>query len=119
MYLNPFITATYFSENPFAAPDRKYPIDFGFPINNNYLVSIDLGDQYEIISLPENKLLRLPENDGSLSVVYSVSGNKVNIRLALKLNRTHFPAEAYKSLQEFFITLMQIQNESPIKLKKI
>lgn len=119
LYLNPFITATYFSENPFTAPDRQYPIDFGFPINNNYLVSIDLGDQYEIISLPENKLLRLPENDGSLSVVYSVSGNKVNIRLALKLNRTHFPAEAYKSLQEFFITLTQIQNESPIKLKKI
>ena len=110
---------TYFSENPFKKETREYPIDFGFPVQNNYLVSIDVKDQYEIVKVPANKLLKLPENDGELSVVYDVSGSKVNIRLSVKLNNTSFATEAYKSLQEFFTELIKIQAEEPIELKRL
>ena len=119
LFLYPFLMETYFSENPFTKPERLYPIDFGFPVINNYLVSIDVKDQYEIIKVPNNKLLKLPENDGELSVVYDVAGSKVNIRLSVKLNNPSFAPEAYKSLQEFFIELIKIQSEEPIELKKI
>lgn len=119
LFLYPFLMETYFSENPFTKEKRHYPIDFGFPVLNNYLVSIDVKDQYEILKVPTNKLLRLPENDGELSVVYDVSGNKVNIRLSVKLNNHSFGPEAYKSLQEFFTELIKIQSEEPIELKRI
>lgn len=119
LYLYPFLMQTYFSENPFLKDSRKYPIDFGFPVINNYLISIDVKDQYEILSVPENKLMRLPNNDGELSVVYDVSETKVNIRLSLKLNNHSFPTEAYQSLREFFTELIKIQSEEPITLKKI
>lgn len=119
LFLYPFLMQTYFSENPFLKESRKYPIDLGFPIINNYLISIDVKDQYEIIHVPENKLMRLPENDGELSVVYDVSGSKINIRLSVKLNNYSFPKEAYQSLHEFFTELVKIQSEEPITLKKI
>ena len=119
LFLYPFLMQTYFSENPFKKETREYPIDFGFPVQNNYLVSIDVKDQYEIVKVPANKLLKLPENDGELSVVYDVSGSKVNIRLSVKLNNTSFATEAYKSLQEFFTELIKIQAEEPIELKRI
>ncbi|AFL81496.1 hypothetical protein Aeqsu_2031 [Aequorivita sublithincola DSM 14238] len=118
-FLYPFVMQTYFSENPFSAEKRLYPIDFGFPIQNNYLVSIDVKDQYQIVKVPANKLLKLPENDGELSVIYDVSGSKVNIRLSVKLNNPKFEPEAYKSLQEFFGELIKIQSDEPIELKKI
>ncbi|WP_310990995.1 transglutaminase domain-containing protein [Aequorivita marina] len=119
LFLYPFLMETFFSENPFLKNKRHYPIDFGFPVLNNYLVSIDLKDQYVVEEVPNNKILKLPENDGELSVVYDVSGTKVNIRLSVKLNNYHFPPEAYKSLQEFFGALIKIQSEEPIRLKKV
>ncbi|HPE84398.1 MAG TPA: DUF3858 domain-containing protein, partial [Aequorivita sp.] len=119
LFLYPFLMQTYFSENPFTAEKRLYPIDFGFPIQNNYLVSIDMKDQYEVVKVPANKLLKLPENDGELSVVYDVSGSKVNIRLSIKINTQIFAPEAYKSLQEFFTELIKIQTNEPIELKRI
>ncbi len=119
LFLYPFAMQTYFAENPFNEKTRTYPMDFGFPITNNYLVSIDLNNQYEVVKTPGNKLLKLPENDGEISVVYDVSGTKINIRLGVKLNNYSFAPEAYQSLQEFFGTLMQIEKEEPIELKKI
>src|SRR5690606_15029473 len=68
-FLYPFQMQTYFSENPFTQEKREYPIDFGFPVTNNYLVSIDMKDQYEVVKVPGNRILKLPENDGELSVV--------------------------------------------------
>src|SRR5690554_570434 len=117
LFVYPFLMQTYFTENPFLKESRKYPIDFGFPVINNYLISIDVKDQYEILSAPENKLMRLPNNDGELSVVYDVSGTKINIRLSLKLNNHSFPTGAYQSLREFFTELIKIQSEEPITLK--
>ncbi|MDX1782539.1 MAG: hypothetical protein R3361_00100, partial [Aequorivita vladivostokensis] len=93
--------------------------DFGFPVINNYLVSIDGKDKYEVTKVPENKFLKLPNNDGELSVVYDVVGNKINIRLSVKLNTTRFPTEAYPALRQFFETLLKIQSEEPIELRKI
>lgn len=119
LFLYPFLMETYFSENPFNTEKRLYPIDFGFPVMNNYLVSIAMKDQYEIVKVPANKLLKLPENDGELSVVYDVSGSNVNIRLSVKLNTQSFAPEAYKSLQEFFTALIKIQSNEPIELKKV
>ncbi len=119
LYLYPFLMPTYFSENPFSKETRKYPIDFGFPVTNNYLVSIDLKDKYEVVKVPGNKLLKLPENDGELSVVYDVVGTKVNVRLNVRLNNYSYAPEAYQTLREFFSTLVKIQSEEPIELKKI
>jgi len=119
LFLYPFLMQTFFSENPFTAEKRLYPINFGFPIMNNYLVSIAMNDQYEIVKVPANKLLKLPENDGELSVVYDVSGSKVNIRLSVKVNNANFAPEAYKSLQEFFAELIKIQSNEPIELNRI
>ena len=118
IYLYPFLMETYFSKNPFIPETREYPIDFGFPITNNYLVSIDLADQYEVVEVPGNKLLKLPENDGEVSVVYNVSGNKINIRLSVKLNTYSYAPEAYQSLREFFNNLIKIQSDEPILLKE-
>ncbi|MDN3725198.1 DUF3857 domain-containing protein [Aequorivita sp. SDUM287046] len=119
LFLYPFLMETFFSENPFTETKRLYPIDFGFPIMNNYLVSITLNNQYQVEKVPANKLLKLPENDGELSVVYDVSPDKVNIRLSVKLNNQKFAADAHQSLKEFFSELIKIQSDQPIELKRI
>src|SRR5690606_9357357 len=119
LFVYPFLMQTYISENPFSKASREYPIDLGFPVINNYLVSIDVGNQYEIVKVHENKMLKLPNNDGELSVVYDLSGTKINVRFSAKLNTTSFAADAYPALRQFFDTLMKIQSKEPIELKKL
>ncbi|WP_347374279.1 DUF3857 domain-containing protein [Aequorivita sp. Q41] len=119
LYLYPFILKTYFSENPFINETRRYPVALGFPFANNYIISLDVSDKYEIISIPQSRMLKIPDEAGEISVVYNTSENKVNIRLSVKLNNPNFAPEAYKALQEFFTELVKIQSEEPIELKKI
>ncbi len=119
LYLYPFLTQPYFTENPFSQQTRNYPIDFGFPVLNNYLVSIDLKDQYELVKMPENKTMKLPNDDGEIAIVYTHTASKVNIRLSIKLNNTSFSTEAYPALRQFFELLLKVQKEEPIELKKL
>ncbi|CAM3457893.1 DUF3857 domain-containing protein [Aequorivita lipolytica] len=119
LFIYPFLMQPYFSENPFKKETRQYPIDFGFPVTNNYLISFNLGNQYKMVQMPSSRILKLPHNDGEVSIVYNQTANKINIRLSVKLSNHVFAPEAYKSLREFFTELIKIQSEEPIQLKKI
>ncbi len=117
--LYPFFNKTYISENPFKMKERSYPMDFGFPFTNTYLISIDLGNIYKIEQLPKSRVIKLPNEDGECSVTYVAEGNTINIRFNMKLNAYNFPSDAYPSLKEFFGTMVTILKNEPIVLKKI
>jgi len=117
--LYPFFMKTYFDENPLKDENRNYPIDFGFPITNTYLVSIDLKGMYEVETLPENKIVKLPEDAGECSVVYEINNGKINAKFNFKLNAFYFNTEEYKYLQKFFETVINMQTKEPIVLKKV
>lgn len=119
IYLNPFLMETLFSKNLFQQNQRLYPIDFGFPMITNYLISIELDDSFSAVQLPENQRVALPHNDGDFSVVYDNSAeNIINIRFNMRLNNYHFPKEAYESLKEFFSQIVKIQFETPLEIKR-
>ncbi len=117
--LYPFFNKTYLNENPFKMKERSYPIDFGFPFSNTYLVSIDLGNTYEVEQLPTSRSIKLPNDDGEGSVTYVAEGSKINIRFNMKLNTYRFPSDAYQSLKEYFGTIITILKEESIVLKKL
>lgn len=116
---HPFFNKTYISENPFKMEARSYPMDFGFPFTNTYLISIDLKNVYEVDQLPKSRSIKLPNDDGECSVTYVAEGNKINIRFNMKLNAHRFPSDAYQSLKEFFGTIVTMLKEESIILKKI
>ena len=116
--LFPFFNKTYISENPFRMKERSYPMDFGFPFTNTYLISIDLGNQYEIEQLPKSRSIKLPNDDGECSVTYVAEGSKINIRFNMKLNAYRFPPDAYGSLKQFFGSMVTMLKEESIILKK-
>ena len=119
MYFYPFFMEPYFKENPFTENTRKYPMDFGFPVENTYLVSAKLNGKYEVIDLPKSRIYKLPENAGECSVAYSSENDQINLRLNVKLNNYRFTAEYYDYLKEFFSNVVAAQSKEPIVLKKL
>ncbi|MDN3725197.1 hypothetical protein QRD02_12475 [Aequorivita sp. SDUM287046] len=117
--LFPFFHKTYISENPFKMKERSYPMDFGYPFTNTYVVSIDLKNVYAIEQLPKNRSIKLPNDHGECTVTYVADGNKINIRFNMKLNQYRFPPDAYQSIKEFFGTMVTMLKDESIVLKKI
>ncbi|WP_310990994.1 hypothetical protein [Aequorivita marina] len=117
--LYPFFNKTYIAENPFKLKERSYPMDFGFPFTNTYLVSIDLGNAYKVEQLPKSRSIKLPNNDGECTVAYTAKDNQINIRFNMKLASYHFQPDAYQSLKKFFGSMVSMLKEEPITLKKL
>lgn len=117
--LFPFFNKTYISENPFKMKERSYPMDFGFPFTNTYLISIDLDNVYEVEQLPKSRSIKLPGDDGECTITYISEGNKINIRFNTKLSTYRFHPDAYQTIKEFFGTMITMLKEEPITLKKL
>ena len=117
--LYPFFNKPYISENPFKMEARSYPMDFGFPFTNTYLISIDLNNVYQLEQLPKTRSIKLPGEDGECTVTYIAEDGKIKIRFNMKLNTYRFQPDAYPSLKEFFGTIVTLLKEEPIILMKL
>jgi hypothetical protein len=106
---NPFITNRW-EENPFRSNERLHPVDFGVPIDEVMLVTIQYPQTFEIVNLPEKTGLALPNSGGR----YIVDGQNVNgtvtISSSLLINRPIFSSQEYHYLKELFNRIVQVQN---------
>jgi hypothetical protein len=118
-YLNPFILNKFFDVNPFKLDERNYPVDFGYPMSNTFILSIETGNTMEVSELPENRAFKLAGEAGECTVIYSSTPGKINLRYSLKLNDYRFGPEMYQDLKRFFTSISDIQNNEAILLKKI
>lgn len=116
--LYPFYNHLYFDKNPFEMEARSFPIDFGFPFSNIYMMRIDLGEIYDVEKLPENRIVRLPGKDGLCSIAYSLEDSQINIHFNFSLNGFRFQPEAYDLLKEFFVFAVDALKNDTIILKK-
>ena len=118
IYFNPF-SFKFFESNPFKLSERTYPIDFGYKQSFTYSINVMLPENHSVVELPKNKLIKLPDNTGTLYfIVQQLEDSKVNIQCRINLTEPNYPTEFYPYLKEFIATLMAIQNSSYIVIKE-
>lgn len=118
IYVNPF-SFNFFGKNPFQLTERTYPIDFGYKDAYSYSISVQLPEGHEVMELPEQKLLRLPENGGALNfVVQQVDERNVTVHCRVTFPKAVYAAGYYPYLKEFFNELIEIQQQSFIVLRQ-
>ena len=117
IYLDPFI-ANKIAENPFKLEAREYPVDFGSPQEETYILNLELPETYDVEELPKTSAFGLPGNAGRY--IYSVSrmGNKVSITSTLLILKTLFTPEEYGNLREFYNQVVAKQAEQIVLRKK-
>ncbi len=116
LYFSPLVYLAT-KESPFTAETRQYPIDFGFPIKNRYIVQIALPDGYTVESLPENTILNLPGNMGSYRYLVSQKGNQLQLSVELAINQSFISAEEYGNLKKFYEMFIAKENEKVVLIK--
>ncbi|ALM48693.1 transglutaminase [Flavobacterium psychrophilum] len=116
IYFSPML---YFTEkqNPFKQDEREFPIDFGYPWQDKYMINITLPEGYVVESLPKPTAVAMEENIGSFKYNAAVQGNLIQISVTLDINYPNVSNVYYKTLKDFYQMVIDKQNEK-IVLKR-
>ena len=104
--------------NPFNEDTRNYPIDFKFPIENEYQINVAIPQGYVVEYLPKNDIIHFNDNDGEFTYLTRKVGNMLQFIMTLKLNKTLVLPEEYQKIKEFYQRVMDKKNEELI-LKEV
>lgn len=116
LYFSPMVILGT-QENPFKSETRQYPIDYGYPFKNRYILNISLPEGYKVESLPENAVFNLGENIGSYRYLISQVGNKLQLSVEFAINQSFISAEEYGNLKKFYELLIAKENEKVVLSK--
>ena len=117
IYLSPMVFFTQ-KENPFKQEVREYPVDFGYPIQEKYIVNIQIPEGYAVESLPEGININAGENIGSFKYILGHVGNVIQLVATSDIYSAIISPEYYSTLKEFCQKSIDKQNER-IVFKKI
>lgn len=116
LYLSPLFHLTT-RENPFKTEKREFPIDYGYPWTDKYLITINIPEGYTVESIPEPIAVALPENMGQFKYIISAENNIINARVETELNTHVIPASYYLDLKEFYGHIVKKEAEKVILAK--
>jgi hypothetical protein len=117
MYINPLL---FFTEehNPFKQENREYPIDYGFPFLDKYIINIDIPAGYVVETLPKSAQLNMVDDLGSFKFLSNASGNKIQLSISHQMNASIVSSEYYSMLKEYYQGMIAKETEK-IVLKKV
>lgn len=102
-----------FFENPFSSNQRKYDIDFGFPVEILVNTTYKIPKEYSVQKLPEQSLMLLPNNSGKfLFNALATSQNEIKIVSQFVLNKAIYEADLYFELKTFLNNMLSKYKES-------
>jgi len=116
MYLSPFLFFAM-TENPFKEEKREYPIDFVYPNQDKFNISLTIPEGYIVETLPQPKAVVMPEELANFKYNISNTGNQIQILYTLDVNQAIISSEYYDALKNFFKEIVDKQTEK-IVLKK-
>ena len=118
IYIDPMF-GERFMENPFPEEKRIYPIEMPYTLDETYIARIELPAGYKIVDVPKSTKINLDEEGKSFfSYIVEELNGVISLRSRVKIHRSYFLPEEYKSLHDFFAIVVSKQNEK-IVLKKI
>jgi hypothetical protein len=116
MYFSPLLHFTM-TENPFKQDTRLYPIDFVYPNQEKYSVSLKIPEGYVVETLPVSKAIGLPDDAGNFKFSISNNGNQIQLMFIFDINTAVVNSDMYEEVKVFFKEMIAKQNEK-IVLKK-
>lgn len=97
------------SENPFKLGKREFPVDFGYPSESKYVISIDLPEGYKVESIPEPVAITLADNLGSYKFNLVQNGNRIQLVINSEINHPIIAPIYYDALKAYFSKIIELE----------
>jgi len=105
---NPFVIERW-TQNPFKSTERLYPVDFGAPIEEVVILTLEYPAGYELAEVPSKVGLALPNQGGRYLFECNNVANKLSMNSSLLIGKTVFTSEEYHFLKELFNHVIAVQ----------
>ncbi|MEM7372983.1 MAG: transglutaminase domain-containing protein [Bacteroidota bacterium] len=116
IYIQPMLNEAT-EENPFKLEERTYPIDFGYPLRENFMCNLTIPEGYTVDEIPKATRVSLPEGGGSFLYQVQAIGQIVQVMSQISIKQTEFQPDEYGNVKAFFDHIVKKQAEQ-IVLKK-
>jgi transglutaminase-like putative cysteine protease len=116
IYFSPIIGGM--QKNWFQSDARKYPIEMPYPLDEEYVLTMEIPRGYEVDELPKSAQVSFNGDEGYFHYLIQKDGTTVQLRSHIKLNHAIFAATDYDSLRDFFAYILKKQSEQIVFKKK-
>lgn len=117
LLISPFFMDKWES-NPFKSAARLYPVDFGAPLEETVVMTLEYPEEFTVTDLPEKVAIGLPNQGGRFIFEMSNLGNKITVNSALAISKTIYTSAEYHYLKELFGRLVSSQNTDIVLTQK-
>ena len=88
--------------NPFKLAERSYPVDWGMPSDERYILTMHLPAGYTIENPPQNMALSLPNQGGKYLINYEAGDNSFTFSNVLTFSKSVYDSAEYPYLKELY-----------------
>ncbi|MFP9097836.1 DUF3857 domain-containing protein [Flavobacterium sp. RHBU_24] len=117
MYISPMLFFTR-ENNPFKQETREFPVDFVYPYQMRYVISLHIPEGYAIESYPEKMEFAMEKNLAQYQYTIQPNGKNLQLLVIAQVNSPIMDQEYYKDIKQFFQKMLDKENEK-IVLKRI
>ena len=116
LIFNPFILNRQ-KVNPFKLAERTYPVDWGMPSEERYLMLVHLPKDYSLENPPQNAAFAMPNQGGKFLIAFDADGNSFTVSHVTQFTKSIYTPEEYPYLKELYNKIIQAE-KTELVLKK-
>lgn len=116
LYVQPLLFLST-EENPFKSEKREYPVDFGFPFKDVYMMKLKLPEGYQVKSCPKSQVFGLPDQLGLFKYNVVPREGHVDVIVNFEIKRASIASMYYPYLKEFFNQIVTKESEKLVLSK--
>ena len=104
--------------NPFKLAERDFPVDWGMPSDERYVVIIHLPAQYTIENPPQAMSIAMPNQGGNFLTVFEGDSQNFTYSYDTRFNKSIYSPEEYPYLKELYNKIVLAQKNEIVFKKK-
>lgn len=104
--------------NPFKLASRDYPVDWGMPSEERYIITIHLPSQYAIDNPPQPQAISMAGQGGRFITDYQADNNTFTFSYVTQFNRSVYQPDEYSSLKELYNKIILAEKNEMVFKKK-
>lgn len=81
-------------------------------------MKLNIGEDYSVVDLPKNQIIKLPNNAGDFTFSLTQIGNEINLTSKINFNKAKYSAKYYTYLKYLIEKVIEVQTNSVIVLQK-
>ncbi len=103
--------------NPFKLAERSYPVDWGMPSIDMFVLTMHLPANYTVETPPQTTSIALPNDGGKFVVNYQAEGNIFTFSHLIQFSKSVYSSEEYPYLKELYNKIISSEKAEMIFTK--